>query len=130
MSDEFKHRLRQIQFDRGLKNKEIAELSGLPLPTVESYLQKGVKPRFDALVALANALECSTDYLTGLRENYKYAQATEADYRKFAYEFVAADLRIHMSRSSKNGFDGSTVAIAEALAIVRLLSGIPASSSE
>lgn len=63
---------RRIQDRRqklNLTQLELAELSGLSQSQISRYEQDANEPTADALIALARALDVSTDYLLGLMDD-------------------------------------------------------------
>lgn len=59
-------RLRELRKSKGLKQKDLARLSGVNQNLVNSY-EMGYKDHPDLwnLMQIANVLECSLDYLAG-----------------------------------------------------------------
>ena len=62
----FRERLIELRKEKGYTQQALADLLGISVWTLNSYEAKGVLPRFDMIVMLAKALECSADYLLGL----------------------------------------------------------------
>ena len=62
----FRERLIELRKEKGYTQQGLADLLGISVWTLNSYEAKGVLPRFDMIVMLAKALECSADYLLGL----------------------------------------------------------------
>ena len=62
---DFGFNLRIIRLDRKLTQKELASISKLGIRTIQQYEANDRKPTFDALIALADALDVSLDYLVG-----------------------------------------------------------------
>ncbi len=60
---DFTEKLRELRRQRGLKQCELAEQSGITLNKVQRYEQEGQKPKGEDALALARALGVSTDYL-------------------------------------------------------------------
>lgn len=63
---------RRLQIRRAQLNitqLELAELSGLSQSQISRYEQEANEPTADALIALARALDVSTDYLLGLMDD-------------------------------------------------------------
>ncbi len=59
-------RAKQLKHERRMTNDELAELSGIPLGTLNKLLAKATTdPQFSTVIALASALGCSIDYLLG-----------------------------------------------------------------
>lgn len=64
----FATRLKQARTERGMTRLTLSSESGVNMYLIKNY-EHGVNlPRLDNLVALAQALECSTDHLCGLEE--------------------------------------------------------------
>jgi transcriptional regulator with XRE-family HTH domain len=64
-SDMFQDRLRQAREKRGLNQGDLAKRAGLQASAVSHFETGGRKPSFDNLRRLADALECTTDFLLG-----------------------------------------------------------------
>lgn len=64
----FHKRLRQVMKEKGLTQKELAQLSELNLSTVKNYTAENTVPNPDNLMKLAAALDVSPDWLTGASE--------------------------------------------------------------
>ena len=59
-----RNKLRMLMQAHGLNGPRLAELAGIPLPSVKSILQgRSKSPRGDTLQALANVFNCSMSYL-------------------------------------------------------------------
>jgi transcriptional regulator with XRE-family HTH domain len=60
-------RLHQLAVQHGLTIKEMAEKSGIPKSSLEGYMRlRGAKrPGVDALIAIADAMDVSIDWLVG-----------------------------------------------------------------
>jgi len=64
---ELSGRLRQIRREKGLTQKQLEELSGVPQNTISRIEIGTIKViTTPTLIALARALEVTTDYLLGL----------------------------------------------------------------
>lgn len=61
----FSERLKQLRKERGLTQKEMAELLGLKLRAYQYYESGEHEPSLDNLVIVADTLQTSIDYLTG-----------------------------------------------------------------
>lgn len=62
---EFGERLKMIRRDLELSQRQLAKLSGVPQTSISTWeLNKSV-PSLDALYSLADALQCTVDYLIG-----------------------------------------------------------------
>lgn len=53
----------KIMNERGINQKQLAELSGINESSVSRYLHSGQKPRMDVIVNFAKALQVETEYL-------------------------------------------------------------------
>lgn len=61
-------RLRGAMAARGLTISNLAQASGVPRRSIENYLTHGHRPGTQNIVALAGALQVSTDYLLGVTD--------------------------------------------------------------
>ena len=61
----FGDRLRERRTERGLLQRELADKIGISNRNISSYEKNDREPSYDVLVNLAEALDCSTDYLLG-----------------------------------------------------------------
>ena len=68
-STPFGDRLKTARRERGMTATQFAERVGVPICNITAYENRGVKPRFDSLIAIAQVLDCSLDWLCGLSEN-------------------------------------------------------------
>lgn len=81
-TSELVNRLHSLRIRRGMTIQQMAEASGLPKSSLESYMRiEGARrPGVDALVSLANGLDVSIDWLVG-RSNDSFSRSlTEKDY--------------------------------------------------
>ena len=62
---EFRVRLREVRMERRKTQRETAELLGMNLRSYQLYEQGKVEPSLKKLVALADFLDVTTDYLLG-----------------------------------------------------------------
>lgn len=62
-------RLRARRDDLGLSQQRLAQLSGVSQTAISNYEVGDREMGSAALISLAKALECSTDYLVGLTDN-------------------------------------------------------------
>ena len=62
-------RLYELLYNRGLFQKDLAEMSGIPPETISKYLNGKQMPDTKRLFALAQALGVSTDYILGLERD-------------------------------------------------------------
>ena len=65
----FNNRLREVRMSKGLTQEKLSEIVGVSLRNYQYYEQGKHVPSFEVLIALANALEVSIDYLVG-RDEY------------------------------------------------------------
>lgn len=63
--NEFSKRLREIRKKKGFKQREMADRLGITLRAYQYYEEGKHVPDLDGLVALADVLEVSLDYLAG-----------------------------------------------------------------
>lgn len=61
----FSERLRELRQERGLKQREMAEICGLKLRGYQCYEYATSCPDLDGLVELADYFNVSVDYLLG-----------------------------------------------------------------
>lgn len=61
----FSERLKELRKERGLKQREMAEICGLKLRGYQQYEYEETYPTVPGLVFLADYFEVSTDYLLG-----------------------------------------------------------------
>lgn len=61
----FSERLRELRQERGLKQREMAEICGLKLRGYQQYEYNEGYPEVPGLVAIADYFEVSLDYLMG-----------------------------------------------------------------
>ncbi len=61
----FSERLKQLRKERGLTQKEMAELLGLKLRAYQYYESGEHEPSLEKLVIIADTFHTSADYLTG-----------------------------------------------------------------
>lgn len=76
-------RLHMLAVQRGLTIKDMAQKCGVPKSSLEGYmrLKDAKRPGVDALVAIADAMEVSTDWLVGRSDA---RQLGEGDRRRIA----------------------------------------------
>ncbi len=65
MSEVFKRRLQTLRERRRMSRKVLSELCGLAPDAVRRYERGEAEPTMESLVALADFLEVSLDYLVG-----------------------------------------------------------------
>ena len=61
----FSERLKELRKERGLKQREMAEICGLKLRGYQQYEYEETYPTVPGLIFLADYFEVSTDYLLG-----------------------------------------------------------------
>lgn len=61
----FSERLKELRQERGLKQREMAEICGLKLRGYQCYEYATSCPDFEGLIFLADYFNVSTDYLLG-----------------------------------------------------------------
>jgi len=66
---EFGKRLRETRIQKNLTQQTLADKIKVELRTYQRYEQGSREPSFATLLALADALEVSTDYLLGHENN-------------------------------------------------------------
>lgn len=62
---DFADRIHTLRKNQGLTQKELAARAGLSEIGVQSYERRVRKPAYDAILALADYFNVSTDYLLG-----------------------------------------------------------------
>ena len=62
---DFGSHLKTVRKSKGFTQKQLAEAIGATEAGVQNYERGARKPTFDMLIALANALDVSLDYLVG-----------------------------------------------------------------
>src|SRR5947208_342492 len=77
----FAERLRERRTKLGLLQAQLAEKAGLPATAISHFEAGARKPSFDSLRALANALECTTDWLIGRVDDPGETGATDRLHR-------------------------------------------------
>ncbi len=61
----FSSRLKEVRVSGGKKQREVAEYLGIQLRSYQAYEGGDREPDIDALIALADFLDVSLDYLMG-----------------------------------------------------------------
>ena len=61
----FSERLKELRKERGLKQREIAEICALKVRSYQQYEYEETYPTVPGLIFLADYFEVSTDYLLG-----------------------------------------------------------------
>jgi len=80
--DDFPGRLRRLRERNRLKQYRLSELCGLSSDMVRKYEKGEVKPSVDALEAIADFFEVSTDYMLG-RTDYPCVLNPSSSHRNF-----------------------------------------------
>lgn len=61
----FTERLTDILNECNLSRRQLATQAGIPSSTINNWFTRGSSPTLDMLERLADALNCSIDYLSG-----------------------------------------------------------------
>lgn len=64
----FDNRLKILRLERGLSQKEVADILGIPVTTLSGYENNKREPNSETLINIANYFNCSIDYLVGRSE--------------------------------------------------------------
>lgn len=92
--------------------KDFANLLEIPYTTYLGYESKGIEPKYDTLINIANKLGITTDELLGHKLNaYKYCKHL-VDYGE-KYELHEDDKRIIIKIIDEDLFDGSEYVVAD-----------------
>lgn len=79
----FGSRLKKLRNDFKITQKELANKVGVSRATIAGYETKGKEPPYETLTKLANALDCSVDFLLGnteeLPSTHKIKSALSSD---------------------------------------------------
>lgn len=67
-STPFGDRLKQARRERGMGPDTFASRVGIATSMLTGYENRGRKPRIDTLIAMAQVLDCSLDWLCGLED--------------------------------------------------------------
>lgn len=88
---ELVQRLHKLRVIRGLTIQQMAEACGLPKSSLESYMKfSGAKrPGLDALVAIADGMQVSTDWLVGRAVDSFSPKLTQKDYAMGCFSTVS-----------------------------------------
>ncbi|NDW44389.1 helix-turn-helix domain-containing protein [Ruegeria sp. PrR005] len=103
MSSDLAKRLRTLQASEGLSIQEMAERCGLSKASLANYLRlkDPQRPGFDAVVAIANGMGVSIDWLAGLAADS--TPAKEAKYSDALMVFsVAHQLLVELEQLQNN----------------------------
>ena len=66
--DIFRRRLLLLKNDMDWTYQDMADLSGLPISTIKSYVFQGREPGIDSLAMMSRGFEVTADWLIGLAE--------------------------------------------------------------
>lgn len=69
--DIFSQRFKELKAAKGLTYAQIADALSLKERVIKCYGSGDAKPSYNALIDLANLLDCSVDYLLGRTDNPK-----------------------------------------------------------
>lgn len=83
----FRERFAALIQERGMTQKELAQKTNLTEGAISHYLKGDREPKGAILLNIANALGTSTDYLKGLTDEVRPADAD--DELSLAYEILA-----------------------------------------
>ena len=76
--DNFKKRVKDIMQNKGLKQSDLAKMTGIAEATISRYCNGRRTPNIKALVKIAKILNVSTDYLLGIKDdNGKWIPCSE-----------------------------------------------------
>ena len=67
--DSFKKRVKDIMQNKGLKQSDLAKMTGIAEATISRYCNGRRTPNIKALVKIAKILNVSTDYLLGIKDD-------------------------------------------------------------
>ena len=65
----FSERMRELRKERGLKQREMAEICGIKLRSYQGYEYGRHYPEVPGLIQIAEFFQVSTDYLLGRTDN-------------------------------------------------------------
>lgn len=91
LPSELVNRLHSIRISRGLTIQQMAEKCGIPKSSLESYMKfTGAKrPGVDALIAIADAMDVSIDWLVGRAEDSFSPKLTQREYALACFSVVS-----------------------------------------
>lgn len=76
--DSFKKRVKDIMQNKGLKQSDLAKMTGITEATISRYCNGRRTPNIKVLVKIAKILNVSTDYLLGIKDdNGKWIPCSE-----------------------------------------------------
>lgn len=61
----FSERIRELRQEKGIKQREMADILGIKLRSYQNYEGGDRRPDYEGLVALADYFNVTTDYLLG-----------------------------------------------------------------
>lgn len=61
----YKNRFKIVRVSKGLTQKQFADALGVSEVAIQNYENNRRKPAYDILIAMADVLDVSLDYLTG-----------------------------------------------------------------
>ena len=61
----FSERIRELRQEKGIKQREMADILGVKLRSYQNYEGGDRRPDYEGLVALADYFDVTTDYLLG-----------------------------------------------------------------
>lgn len=73
----FPERLRRLRLEREWQQKDLAEISGIHRSQLSAYEIGRYRPSWEALIQLAEAIDCTVDYLMQGRESDSPPRAAE-----------------------------------------------------
>lgn len=79
---EIVNRLHSLRIRNGLTTQKMAEVCGLPKSSLESYMKvvSAKRPGLDALIAIADGMDVSIDWLVGRTEDSFSPKLTQREY--------------------------------------------------
>lgn len=100
---ELVNRLHRLRISRGLTIQQMAEKCGVPKSSLESYMKmSGAKrPGIDALIAIADGMDVSIDWLVGRAVDSHYPQLSQKDYAIACFSVVTS--LIDWMKKQQNG---------------------------
>lgn len=97
MNEIFVRRLRELTFESGMSQKQIAQLCGATEASLSRYMNGERMPKAEILANLATALNTTTDYLLGRQGKYANFQEIRAIVAR-GRENMTAEEREEISR--------------------------------
>lgn len=91
LPSELVNRLHSLRISRGLTIQQMAEKCGVPKSSLESYMKmSGAKrPGIDALIAVANGMGVSIDWLVGRSVDNHSPRLSQKDYAMACFSVVS-----------------------------------------